>query len=155
MNPSNFLRSFKIIYLALAAGMLVFSGIAIFITKDKQFFQIPGVEDIFVIIVPVVLAAGMGAGNFLFKKLLSPVKKGEKTLQQKISIYFSSSIIRFALTEGPVLLAIVALLQTNNLFYMIFVAVGLLFYFTLNPKEERIARDLELTYDQKSELGMK
>jgi hypothetical protein len=155
MNVSNFVRTINIIFIAMTMGMILFVVVAFIALSDGNYFEIPGTKDPFVIIVPVALVAGMGLGNTLFQKLLAPAKDEKKTLQQKISIYTSTSIIRFALTEGPVLIAIVAFVTSGNLFYLIFAAVGILFFLTLRPSPEKIAKDLNLTYDQQEELGIK
>src|SRR5690606_16505481 len=100
-----------------------------------------------------VMLASITSGNFLYGKLIQPAKE-DKTLQQKVSISFTATIIRLALLEGSVLLAIASMLTTTNTFYLIFVGVGLLYYFTLAPKNEKISRDLNLTSDERHTLGM-
>lgn len=141
--------------MAMITGMVLFIIAAFVAVADTRYFEIPGVEDPFVIIVPVLLVAGMGIGNMLFQKLITPAKDESKSLTQKISIFSSSTIIRYALTEGPVLIAIIAFLTSGNMFYLIFAGVGILYFLTLKPKPEKISKDLNLSYDQQAELGIK
>ncbi|MCB9223494.1 MAG: hypothetical protein H6582_04890 [Crocinitomicaceae bacterium] len=155
MQPNNFIRTNNIIFFAMMMGMIVFTIIAFVVIKDNAEFAIPGMEDPFFIIAPVVLVIGMGMGNFLFQKLITPAQEESKSLHQKTSIYFSATIIRYGLTEGPVLVAVVALLQSTNIFYLIFVGIGILYFLTLKPRPEKIAKDLNLDYDQRDEMGIK
>ena len=136
-------------------GMVAFVIVTFFVTQETKYFAIPGTEDPFIIVAPVALVAGMGIGNFLFQKLITPAQDENKTLRQKISIYFSSTIIRYALIEAPVLIATVAFNLSSNTFYLIFIGVGILYFFTLKPRPDKVAKDLNLTYDQRDELGIK
>lgn len=153
MNKLNFLKLNQLIFIALLMGMLVFGAIAFFLNKDQAQLSI-NTQDPFTFIAPVLLVAGIFAGNFIYKKLLSQIRNA-KNLQQKVGVYTSSSIIRYALIEGPVLFSIVAFLISANSFFLIFTVVGILYFLTLKPNPDKIAREADLTYDERSELGMK
>ncbi|MEO9531266.1 MAG: hypothetical protein ABJG68_11920 [Crocinitomicaceae bacterium] len=153
MNPQNFFRTNKIIYFALLMGMLLFLAVSIFISKEDLVFYLDFSEPLF-LVVPVLMFGCIAASTFIPKKLLAPIKN-TKDLTQKTTVYNTSSIIKYALIEGPVLLSIVCFILTHSLYFLVFTAIGILYFVTLKPNPEKISRDLELTYDERSELGFK
>ena len=153
MNRLNFLKLNQVIFFALLMGIILFACVAFYANKDLTFLVLD-MQNPFTLIVPVLLIAGGAGGNFLFKKIISQIKNA-KNLQQKIGIYTSSSIIRYALIEGPILLSIVAFLISANLFFLIFTLGGVLYFLSLKPNAEKIARQADLTYDERNEVGMK
>lgn len=154
MSPAKFLRTFSIIHMAMTIGMIGFAVVAFVMTQEDQFFYIPDMRDTFTLPVPLAIGVGITAGNYMFQKFMN-AQSADKTLQQKISILLSASIIRFALIEGPVLFATVVFLMSSNLFFMVFAGIGVLYFLTLKPKNEKIGDQLELTHDERTELGIK
>lgn len=71
--------------------------------------------------------------------------KNKATLQEKLVIYQSSSIIRYALLEGTALLAIVTFGNEYNFFYLIFAAIAIGYVLYLRPTKDKITTDLNLT----------
>ena len=119
MKPAKFLRTFSIIHMAMTIGMVGFAIVAFVMTQEDQFFYIPDLRHTFTLPVPLAIGIGITAGNYMFQKFMNSHSPA-KSLQQKISILLSASIIRFALIEGPVLFATVVFLISSNLFFMIF-----------------------------------
>lgn len=154
MTPAKFLRTFSIIHMAMTIAMVGFAVVAFVLTQEDQFFYMPDMRDTFTLPVPLAIGLGITAGNYMFQKFMNSYSS-DKTLQQKISILLSASIIRYALIEGPVLFATVVFLISSNLFYMIFAGIGVLYFLTLKPKNEKISDQLELTYEERTELGLK
>ncbi|UKN02904.1 hypothetical protein K6119_05170 [Paracrocinitomix mangrovi] len=153
MYPSTFLRTFSIIYFALAMGMIAFGVISFISTQNVGFFMVPTFKDPFIIVVPAVLVLGISGGNVLYKKMVAAVTP-DKSLQQRISIFFTSSIIKFAMTEATVLVSFIAVVMTLNSFYYIIGAIGLVYYFTIKPSKQKIADILQLTSEEKDKVGI-
>jgi hypothetical protein len=106
------------------------------------------IADIFVYILPLIALGGIFAGNFIFKKLLSNIKKNE-SLQHKLTGYQTASLVKFALLEGPALLNILWFSQTGNLLFLTIGMVLVLFLFMQRPTKIKIENDLELTGEHK------
>lgn len=153
MHPQSFLRTNKIIFFALLIGMLLFLSITVFLTDQQLFVGMPK-DQVFLIAAVAILGAGLYGGNFMFTKMLTQVKKSG-TLKQKTSVYNTSSIIRYALIEGPVLFNIVALLLDGSVVFLLLAVVGIGYFLSLRPTAEKINEELELTYEERHELGFR
>ncbi|MEX1001750.1 MAG: hypothetical protein WDZ35_06510 [Crocinitomicaceae bacterium] len=153
MNPSNFKKIINLLYTMLALGMIAFTAVTFYLTINDQHFNIPATSDTFLFLVPTVILLAIVVGNFLFQKLIRAVNEA-KMLQQKVTIGFTSNIVRFALIEGAILLGVIALLSTANLFYMVFIVIGFMYFISLKPTDKKIKRDLMLSHDEAQELGI-
>jgi hypothetical protein len=153
MNRQNFYTLNRIIYFALLIGMLLFLTIAVLISEVELLFFIDFNEPLF-LIVPVVMFGCIAASNFIPKKFVQQVKN-EKDLTKKTTVYNTSSIIKYALIEGPVLLSIVGFIVGHSLYFLIFTALGILYFVTLKPSPLKIVKALDLSYDERKELGFK
>jgi divalent metal cation (Fe/Co/Zn/Cd) transporter len=152
MNPQNFLRVNKLIFFALLAGMVLFLGVVVFLTETIVIF-IP--EDIIYLLISIgALGVAIFAGKFLFEKLIAPAKESN-SLTQKTTMFNTSSMVRYALCEGAVLLNIVFFLTQKNALFGIVALFGILFFITLKPTNEKIISALDLTYEDQNSLGMK
>lgn len=153
MQQTNFLRTNKIIYLALLVGMLVFAAVAFFLNENSRILKLDA-ENPFSFVVPIVLFVGITAGKFMFNTLMKKMEHA-KSMQEKIGIYTSSSLIQYAFIEGAVMLSIVTFMMSGNLFFLIFMVVGVLYFLSLMPNPDKIAKQMNLSYDEKGELGIK
>jgi hypothetical protein len=154
MNPSNFFKTLKIIHLAMLAGLAAFAVVIFFLTQDTQFFSLTPQDDFFALVVPIVLFSGIIMSSVIYKKFVSKGKTA-KDLPAKTSIYLTSNIIRYALIEGPVLLALVIFNLNNNLLFLALAGIGILYFLSVKPNPAKISRELDLTYEEKAELGIK
>lgn len=153
MDPGSFVRTYKIIYLALGLGMLLFTAISFYIKRSEAFFEIPNSDDVFFVIGPATLVAGMVIGNFLYQKLSQPIRT-DLPLKRRVSAYFTSNIIRFALIESPVFVLVLIFLTGGNLFYLLFTLIGLIYFITLQPKNQKMIKDLKLNYEETEEMKL-
>ena len=153
MNQKNFKRLINIIYLVLALGMLTFVVVSYALNQQFLIFEIPPTDDVFLFIVPIVLISGISLGTIVYKRMLHPVQNAT-LLRQKTTVALTASISRFALIEGSVLISTIAFLGTANLFYGVFIMIGLMYYLTLKPSDKKLRRDLNLTQDEADQLGI-
>lgn len=148
MNPttqtSTYLRLLQIIHIALIAGMVLFAIVTLVIHQaDSSPFTSKEIMDILLYIVPAIAIGGSLASNIVFKNRLLEIKSVER-LTEKLEGYRSALIIRYALLEGPSLLAIIAYLLTANFFFLGIAAIVILYFASLRPTREKIIYDLEL-----------
>ncbi len=138
-TPKNFLKTLTIIHYALVAGPLLI-GVIFYLNTELNTNDT--VDDIFIYIFPLIALVGVFSGNFIFKKLLSNIKKSE-SLQHKLTGYQTASLVKFALLEGPAFLNIVWFSLTGNLLYLTIGMVLVLFLFMQRPTKIKVENDLE------------
>lgn len=149
-TPQGFLRSISIIHLALLSGQVIF-GIVAYAQSARVFFGIHNMDDMFIFIVPVVAIGGFMAGYLIFKQQLIIIRS-KKPLGEKMISYQTALIMRYALLEGPSLLAIVAYLLNGNLFYLIVAGLLMLYFLFLRPTMEKVENDLDLNFNEELEF---
>jgi uncharacterized membrane protein len=69
-------------------------------------------------------------------------------LENKLQKYQFGQLIRLATCEGVGLLAIVSLLLTSNLFFLVFLVIALLFLIQYYPTPDKIGREINLTQNE-------
>lgn len=153
MIAQDFYRTNKIIFFALLFGMLIFLSVTLFLTDQQIFIGMPK-DQVFLIASVAILGAGIYGGNFIFTKMIQQAKK-RGNLKQKTSVFNTSSIIRYALIEGPVLFNIVSLLLDGSAIFLLLAVIGIGYFLTLRPTPEKIISELELTYEERHELGFR
>ena len=147
ITSKEYFRTLKIIYLALIAGQVIFSLTVVFLIYTGEFNEdFPEMEKIFFILVPVLVIGGYLGGRMFFKKRLETaiLKPG---LPEKLADYQSALIIRYALLEGPSMLAFIAYLLTADIFFIVIAGFIIIIFITLRPTVDRMISDLELSYD--------
>ena len=149
-SPESFLKSISIIHLALLAGQVIFAIIA-YAQSVKVFFGISYMDDVFMYIVPLAAIFGFIAGYRIFKKQLAAIRS-KNSLGEKIIAYQTALIIRYALLEGPCLLAVWAYLNNNNLFYLMVAGLLIVYFIFLRPTMEKVENDLDLNFNEKIEF---
>lgn len=143
-------KTIQIINGALIFGVLIFLMITFFLTKNPSFIY--NDDSVFAILVPISLMLGAFLSSLLFKKQLQTIKK-EENLQYKLGKYQSATIVRSALLEAPALLGIVATFITFNLYYLIFAGIALLLMVYNFPSKDKFTQDINLSFEEKTELN--
>jgi len=149
-TPEGFLKSISIIHLALLAGQVIFCIVA-YAQSERIYFGIHNMDSVFMYIVPLVAVGGFMIGYLTFKKQLIDIRN-KKSLGEKIIAYQTALIIRYALLEGPSLLAIVIYLQYGNLFFLGVAGLLMLYFLFLRPTMEKVENDLDLNFNERIEF---
>jgi uncharacterized membrane protein len=92
------------------------------------------------------------AGYFVAKMLFKKIDQNDQ-LKDKMQKYRTAQIIRLALCEGVGLLAIVSLLLTSNLFFLIFLFIALFVMLLYYPSPDKIGREINLTQNEIEMFG--
>lgn len=145
-TPKGFLKVLSIIHGAFITGLLLFGFVAVLIKCNHQ-MSVKLTNDPFIMVVPLLAAAGLIAGQLIFKNQLS--RLNNESLKEKIKGYQSATIIRFALLEGPALFAIVAFILSWNMLFLGIAGALILYFSSLKPTRPRTETDLNLSYEEK------
>jgi hypothetical protein len=149
--PGAFFKVTVIIHAALIAGQLLFAAMAFFITPSAGLNLKPG-NDIFFYAVPAVVIFGMLAGTFYYRQLLAKISP-EATLKEKTAGYQTAFIARCGIAEGASLFTIIIFMANGNLFYLIVLAINVLYFVWIRPTKQKIEDDMDLTYEDKTVLS--
>ena len=129
------IKTLKIIHLTICEGTIfayLFTGQ---LTLDK--LKIPTIDSSSIIYIAIPIVAFV-LSNFLFQSQLKQVDP-KIELENKLPIYQTASIIRWAILEGAAFL--ILFLKPDFLLFGILILLYLVF---LRPTQERIADDLKI-----------
>ena len=130
------LKVFRIIHLALVAGLLV----AYFVLGNLSDFsqlKLPTLNNDNMIYLAIPIAAFI-ISNLMFKMLISKIDNA-LSLKEKIVPYQSASIVRYAIIEGAAFLILILKPEL-----IVFGLLLIVYLALLMPTEQRIKRDLQI-----------
>lgn len=149
MQPKKFVEILSIIHIVLCAGLILF---AFFVyLKNSEFTARMNQQDILIYIVPIVAAAGYFLSQLVFKKQIASISREEK-LSVKLGKYQIASLIKYALLEGPGILALMAYFWSGNALYLVTGLALIVYLFVQRPKAERIKKELPLTLEEQKQF---
>lgn len=149
-TPASSLKGINVIFFGLLFGMVSMGSIIYVINPTENFdfnFKNP-----LLIIMMVVIIAGVFASGFLYNTLKSKIETKD-SLQDKIAKIQQALIIKFALIEGPALLGIILFLVESNLAFLMLSVLMILYFVTLKPSKNKLADDMNLTSQERREIG--
>lgn len=150
----NQLRSIYIVYWAMFIGVVLFTFVAGFLVSDMGGFLEADQQLAYVLYLVLILSlAVLIPFSYWFpQKMIKALRGVQKPLVQKLSMYRSASVIRFALLNSAgVMVAIWFLLLGNvQLFYI--QVIILLIFIMFKPSSFKIAADLELDEAESEKL---
>ncbi|HTE01211.1 MAG TPA: hypothetical protein VK668_18120 [Mucilaginibacter sp.] len=149
-SPQSLIKTISIIHLGLLAGQVMLGAVAFFLYKQTG-FDIKTYNDPLLYLVPIVAITCAIVGNLLYKQLIAKLTD-KNSLREKLTGHQTASITRFALLEGPSLFGIVAYMSKGNLFFLLISGIIMLYFLSLRPTTEKVASDLNLSYEDKMEL---
>ena len=130
------LKVFRIIHLALVAGLVV----AYFVLGNLSDFsqlKLPTLNNDNMIYLAIPIAAFI-ISNLMFKMLVSKIDNA-LSLKEKIVPYQSASIVRYAIIEGAAFLILILKPEL-----IVFGLLLIVYLALLMPTEQRIKRDLQI-----------
>ncbi len=146
MELKNYFKTLSIIHLSLVLGLAVFTGFVLF--QNKGFKANTNEDNVFLYIVPIAALIGYFGSQLVVKKLMGTIKR-TATLQQKLSTFQSSQIIKFACIEAPAILGLFAYYSSGNALPLV-ISICLLAYLVVQrPNKERLLRFTPLTPDER------
>ena len=148
LTPKKYIKTLSTIHLALLGGMLMFVAVS-YMQIETNILSFDYENDTFFLLVPLLTLGGVVASFIVPAKTINALPK-ESSLREKLMAYQTSSIIKYALIEGPSLFAIVSYMQTENLYYLIIAGALMTYFLTLRPSKSKIEMDLSLDFEHKS-----
>lgn len=136
-------KQLKIIFFALVLGQIIYFIIALILIQnemvvlDKDFSTIGG------FIVPLVVVVMVVASKLVYNRTInSKIKAGNK---EKLIIYRTSNIVKFALLEGANMFSITFYLLTGDFLYagMFIIIIGI--FFVNFPGKEKFMAEFGLS----------
>jgi hypothetical protein len=146
-TPQSYLKLISIIHIAMFTGQLLF-GIAVLSITPQKGIDVSNTKDVFLFVVPAMAIGCFALSAYLFKTNLN-IAINKTTLEEKLMIYQSALITRFAPLEGLSLFGIVTYMQTGNLLFIIISGLTALYFLSLRPTKDKIENDLNLSYEDK------
>lgn len=132
-----------LIHLGLLFGLLSFSAVLLLLLVDPDSMKNDDSNQIFQIIVPIVVVSAVSAGIFILKKSVAQTLN-ETDYRTKLRNYQSSKILQLGLIDGAILFSNVVYLVTNNTYFIYLSLIALLYYLSLFPLKKRISQQLHL-----------
>ena len=130
------------LHYALVAGLIIVNGVLYTQTIDPE-LRLTDTEDVFLYIVPLLAISGVFFSQFLFKKKLGEIAE-TPSFEEKLMAYRSASVMKFALIEGPALIAILFGFINGNLLYSIIGAILTVYLFLQRVTKDKARYDLAL-----------
>lgn len=131
--PARYLRTLRILHLALCAGVVIF-GAAVIAMKQSGSVQpvFRDEEPVLLAVAGAVVMSATAASVLLFRRRLDAIRS-MATLDRKLAAYQTAQVIRWALAEGPAMLVIVLMLLTSSPLFIAFAALPLVYLFGSRP----------------------
>ncbi|WP_075601947.1 hypothetical protein [Saccharicrinis aurantiacus] len=146
-NSKKFFRTLSLIHLAMLIGQVVFLVIVLNLKLTSGKVSTGALSAPFSYIV-----AGLTVSCIIVCKIVYAVKlkqaQSKEAITEKMAIFQSANIIRFALYEGPSLFSIVVFLLTGELYFLIFTSILLLFFIFSKPSRQKTIDVLDLNQDE-------
>lgn len=144
------LKTLTLIHAALVFGLVAFGAVSYFYGVGfVGQFEVHG--DPFIYIIPMVAMLGYFGSKILFKKQLETIEKSD-SLASKLAKYQTASIVKYALIEGPTILALVIFMDNGYTLYFS-IAICLVLYLAVQrPTKDKLIQDLDLNTTEQREL---
>ncbi len=143
LSPNKYFRLLTKIYVTLIFAQLIFILIALFIRTEMHAAPESGNFEIFKMLVPVFIAAGIYEGNVLYRKRLRKAVQ-QPTLAKKLENYRQGLMLRYAFWMAPSLFSIVAYFLTGNWIYLALSVIVILAFLAHRPGMDKARKELDL-----------
>ncbi len=151
MTPKTFVNTLNILHLAFFGTVLGFAVVS-YVLVENHTLDLENIDSIFFIATLVLSTLGVLGGSIIKKKVLEAAKS-KNSLREKLGIYQTASLIRYATLEGPALFAIVSYILTEQFLFLL-IAIALMGYFLLiRPTKSKIALELLLNREEQMQFN--
>lgn len=149
-QPVSNIKALTVLHFSLLVGQVVFAVIAYYVRYSGTMpLMDMSTNGKFVTIGIAVFALLLAVFAFsMYKKKVEAIKINAAPLKEKLSAYRAASIIRWAMLEAPVLVAIVMYMLTGDYNLLILIGVILLLFITTRPTVSKAAAELSMSEDE-------
>jgi len=143
LSLNKYIKSLAKIHITLIFIQLIFMLVTLFLRVEDYINIGAGSFSYFSYILPVVVFAGLFAGNRIFKRT-TKIASEKSTLVKKLKLYRKGVMIRYSLWIIPSLASIVAWFLTGNWIYLVLSGLIVVVFFVNRPTIERVKHDLDI-----------
>lgn len=147
MNPETLnkltgnITLIRIIFGAFLFGILSFlTAMSIIVAPGSQQVEI---NELFQLIAPIFMVISVSTSIFLRKAMLAKVHNETNPLKL-IKSYTSTRITQMGLVDVSIIFAIVCYVLTTNTFFVILTGIGILYFASLFPLQNKVVLQLKL-----------
>ncbi len=138
---NNTITLIRIIFGAFLFGILSFlTAMSIIVIPGSQHSEI---NELFQLIAPIIMVITVSTSIFLRKAMLAKVHN-ETDPYKLIKSFTSTRIIQMGLVDASIIFAIVCFVLTTNTFFIILSSIGILYFASLFPLQNKIIQQLKL-----------
>ncbi len=150
-SPKGIFDQTRILHLAITAGAMMLLGVVFFLKSDFSTDPNPELDDIFRVIVPLMIIAGVGVGLILKNRFLQSLTS-ETSAIKKLTGFRSFLIIQLAACDAGAILAAIATLLTGRGLYLI-EGIGVVIWMALQfPLPDALIQMLHLSPEEGEQL---
>ena len=139
----KFTKELSILHYGLTFGAFAVTILIYFFAIEGRQFNFADTGDIFLYLCPLIAIGGVFGGIYMFNNKIKTIDRA-MNLEEKLVAYRAATVQKFSLTEGPALICVVALMQTENLLYLIIALVLIAHLFSQKISKEKIVEELGL-----------
>ena len=152
MQLNALLRILPLIHLSMVMGLVLFTSVVYW--HNPNFNTGMNSNDIFIYLVPVIAIIGYFASKSVFQNLLNTIAR-IGGIENKSGRYRRAAIIKYALLEGPAILALIGYYLKGNMLHLVIALCLIIYLFSQRPTRKRVIEDLKLTLEDQKELELK
>ncbi len=147
ITTKEFFRTLNLIYFSLVFTMVSFGVVAYFMGGQNGLDE--ELSTLFKYVLFVLAPAGLGAGYFIFKNVISSTGQ-QAALRDKLVKYQTAILIRSACLEFPGIVSGVGAFITGDAALLIFMAAVVVIFIFLRPTSQALVNDLSLSGEDRS-----
>ncbi len=151
-QKENIFKVLQLLHRAMLAGMILFSIIGVYISVTGQIKHVETatgkVLQVAVIVIAFLFA---GVGFYLFNKRVQATDN-LTTAMERMAVYRSAAILRWAMIEVPVMFAIISFVLTGNYAFLAFAVVLMFLFLYVAPTKNKIVQQLQISEKESRQL---
>lgn len=150
---SNAFKGLKIVHLAIAAGLVLFTAIILLLFQTGRLTAFdPSLERTLQVVAVGVSVALLLAGFNLFKRKMMEARNHPGSGETRMNLYRSACLVWWAMIEGPGLVAVICFIITGNYAFIALAGFHILLLFLFMPRKENIIVLLNLNSQEVASL---
>ena len=145
-------RQLKIIFFALAAGQIIYFLISLVLIQEEIVIISKDFSNIWGFLIPVLVVIMVAASRLLYNRLInSNIKLTSES--EKLKVYQTGNILKFALIEGANLISITFYMLTGDFLYagMFIIVLGI--FFVNFPGREKFLMEFESSFPENNKVN--
>lgn len=148
-NAKELMRANLIITSAMTIGVVLMLFVIHFFAQPTP--PVEAGDNLFLIIAVALGIGGVFIGQLIFNQRISNIQSG--TVFEKLSEYRPALILKYALLEGPALVAVIFYFTNGDTYFIVIALVMVLLMAYNLPIKSRVANDLNLNQQEQKHLG--